>query len=60
MRKCAGRWQSHVLGFNKREMLESVVLPIVMSVASLSKIAIDFTERLAAARNHNGARNAAS
>lgn len=43
------QWDDQVLGRSKRAVLSDIVLPIVMSSTALSKVAVDFSERLQAA-----------
>ena len=45
-----GAWKPRMLGYDKRHVLEAVVLPLVLRTPSVSKIAVDFRERLKAAR----------
>jgi hypothetical protein len=39
-----------MLGFDKRHVLEAVVIPLVLRTPSVSKVAVDFRERLKVAR----------
>jgi hypothetical protein len=46
----AGGWEPHMLGYDKRHVLEAVVIPLMLRTPTVSKVAIDFRERLKAAR----------
>jgi hypothetical protein len=45
-------WQAKLFGKSKRDILQQIVLPIVLSANSVTKIAVDYGERLKVARQN--------
>lgn len=48
-------WEASVLGHDKRTLLKEVVLPLIVTNNALSRLALDFNKRLAAAQANAGA-----
>ena len=45
----AEAWQPTIMGRDKRAVLKDVVLPLLMACPPVTKVAVDFSERLRAA-----------